>query len=173
MKDRLRELAKGWKLSGAYTSCASCANELLDILDAEGDGRYSQGVCGDGAAILRDGERMTVDEIVAALNAKDSEGDGGAVPCQDALIYAGDQYTDKYKDDDRQDIKTDVLNAFYQGANWMRKNNLARSGVVSEDDVSTIAKMIADRFGNGMREKYEELAKQIAEHFAKGERHER
>ena len=39
---------------------------------------------------------------------------------RDALIYAGDQYTNKYKDDDRQDIKTDVLNAFYQGANWMR-----------------------------------------------------
>lgn len=29
---------------------------------------YSQGVCGDGAAILRDGQRMTVDEIVAELN---------------------------------------------------------------------------------------------------------
>ena len=67
----------------------------------------------------------------------DAEGDGGAVTCQDALIYAGDQYTDKYKDDDRQDIKTDVLNAFYQGANWMRKTNPARSGVVSEEDVKT------------------------------------
>lgn len=30
--------------------------------------RYSQGICGDGAAILRDGQMMTVDEIVAALN---------------------------------------------------------------------------------------------------------
>ena len=65
----------------------------------------------------------------------DAKGDGGAVTCQDALIYAGDQYTDKYKDDDRQDIKTDVLNAFYQGANWMRKTNPARSGVVSDEDV--------------------------------------
>jgi len=83
-------------------------------------------------------------EEVVEFNAKkldaaliDAEGDGGAVTCQDALIYAGDQYTDKYKDDDRQDIKTDVLNAFYQGANWMRKTNPARSGVVSEEDVET------------------------------------
>ena len=29
---------------------------------------YSQGVCEDGAAILCNGERMTVDEIVAKLN---------------------------------------------------------------------------------------------------------
>lgn len=28
---------------------------------------YSQGVCGDGAAILRDGQPMSVDEVVAAL----------------------------------------------------------------------------------------------------------
>ena len=66
------------------------------------------------------------DAVLAVL---DAEGYGGAVTCQDALIYAGDQYTDKYKDDDRRDIKTDVLNAFYQGANWMRKTNPARSGV--------------------------------------------
>lgn len=32
--------------------------------------KYSQGVCEDGAAILRDGIRMTIDEIVAALNSK-------------------------------------------------------------------------------------------------------
>jgi hypothetical protein len=32
------------------------------------DGRYSQGVCGDGAAILYDGVQMTVDEVVASLN---------------------------------------------------------------------------------------------------------
>ena len=30
--------------------------------------RYSQGVCNDGAAILADGVRMTVDEIIATLN---------------------------------------------------------------------------------------------------------
>lgn len=29
---------------------------------------YSQGVCGDGAAILKDGQPMTIDEIVAELN---------------------------------------------------------------------------------------------------------
>jgi len=75
------------------------------------------------------------DAVLAVL---DAEGDGGAVTCQDALIYAGDQYTDKYKDDDRQDIKTDVLNAFYQGANWMRKTNPARSGVVSDCAENTV-----------------------------------
>jgi len=30
---------------------------------------YSQGVCMDGAAIMKDGQMMTVDEIVAELNA--------------------------------------------------------------------------------------------------------
>lgn len=29
---------------------------------------YSQGVCADGAAILKDGQMITVDEIVAELN---------------------------------------------------------------------------------------------------------
>ena len=33
--------------------------------------KYSQGVCADGAAILRDGQPMTVDEIVSALNRAD------------------------------------------------------------------------------------------------------
>ena len=33
--------------------------------------KYSQGVCADGAAILRDGHPMTVDEIVSALNRAD------------------------------------------------------------------------------------------------------
>jgi hypothetical protein len=41
------------------------------ILPANADvGEYSQGVCSDGAAILKDGVPMTVDEVVAALNAK-------------------------------------------------------------------------------------------------------
>lgn len=30
--------------------------------------KYSQGICGDGAAILEDGRIMTADEIVARLN---------------------------------------------------------------------------------------------------------
>ena len=34
-------------------------------------GRYSQGICGDGAAILYDGEMLTVDETVARLNMMD------------------------------------------------------------------------------------------------------
>jgi len=34
---------------------------------------YSQGVMGDGAAILRNGARMSVDEIVSTLNALEAE----------------------------------------------------------------------------------------------------
>lgn len=30
---------------------------------------YSQGICGDGAAILKDGVMLTIDEIVSELNA--------------------------------------------------------------------------------------------------------
>ena len=33
---------------------------------------YTEGVCGDGAAILRDGQAMTIGEIVAALNSHDA-----------------------------------------------------------------------------------------------------
>ena len=35
-------------------------------------GRYSQGVCEESAVILRDGDPITVDEVVAALNQADS-----------------------------------------------------------------------------------------------------
>ena len=109
MKDKLRELADEME------ACWICASIDEGEITLETINNWS----GRLSAIL------------------DTEGDGGAVTCQDALIYAGDQYTDKYKDDDRQDIKTDVLNVFYQGANWMRKTNPARSGVVSDEDVTT------------------------------------
>jgi len=120
MKDKLREFLK--------------TGTRKTVMRGE-SGRYPNG----------EGWGHSWNEEVVEFNAKkldaaliDAEGDGGAVTCQDALIYAGDQYTDKYKDDDRQDIKTDVLNAFYQGANWMRKTNPARSGVVSDEDVDAI-----------------------------------
>lgn len=32
--------------------------------------KYTQGVCEDGAAILKDGQPMTIDEIVSELNAQ-------------------------------------------------------------------------------------------------------
>lgn len=41
-------------------------NELL----ARDDSTYSQGICGDGAAILRDGVMMTIEDIVATLNTR-------------------------------------------------------------------------------------------------------
>ena len=101
MKDKLRELAK-W--------CTQPVSEERAEELSRND--YELG--------LHQGQKEMGDRILAII---DADGDGGAVTSQDALIYAGDQYTDKYKDDDRQDIKTDVLNAFYQGANWMRKTN--------------------------------------------------
>lgn len=38
------------------------------------------------------------------------------------LIDAAASHADAYDDDDRQDIKTDVINSFYKGAHWMLKN---------------------------------------------------
>ena len=35
------------------------------------DGRYTQGFCEDGAAILYDGQPITVDEVVGRLNSID------------------------------------------------------------------------------------------------------
>lgn len=37
------------------------------------------------------------------------------------LIQEAEKYARKYKDDDRQDIKTDILNAFYGGAEFGKK----------------------------------------------------
>ena len=39
------------------------------------------------------------------------------------LILAAEKYAEKYNVDDRQDIKIDVLNAFYHGAEWVVNNN--------------------------------------------------
>lgn len=33
--------------------------------------KYTQGICNDGAAILRDGARMTTDEVIEKLNSID------------------------------------------------------------------------------------------------------
>ena len=43
-------------------------------------------------------------------------------PKETDLILAAEKYADLYSDDDRQDIKTDVLNAFYHGSEWSKKN---------------------------------------------------
>lgn len=42
---------------------------------------YTEGVCGDGAAILCDGRPMTISEILAALNGRA----GGMIPVSEAL----------------------------------------------------------------------------------------
>jgi hypothetical protein len=39
----------------------------------------------------------------------------------DELIQAAEKYADTYSDDDRQDIKTDVLNAFFAGSEFYKQ----------------------------------------------------
>jgi hypothetical protein len=53
---------------------------------------YTEGVCHDGAAILRNGERMTITEILAALNAPTPPAD--AAMADDALIVLHDLIVD-------------------------------------------------------------------------------
>jgi hypothetical protein len=48
---------------------------------------YSQGVCGDGAAILKDGVMLTIDEIVAELNALSAAGQGDEVERIGAVLF--------------------------------------------------------------------------------------
>jgi hypothetical protein len=38
------------------------------------------------------------------------------------LIDAAEKHAESYDGDDRQDIKTDVMNAFYAGAKWQSEN---------------------------------------------------
>lgn len=40
------------------------------------------------------------------------------------LILAAEKYAEMYDGDDRQDVKTDVLNAFYHGAYWREMNEI-------------------------------------------------
>lgn len=61
---------------------------------------YSQGVCRDGAAILKDGNRMTVDQIVLVLNKY-----GGMV---DSLSLAKD-FLDAGLVDEAMDIIDDLV----------------------------------------------------------------
>ncbi|MEF2156436.1 hypothetical protein V3390_09405 [Luteimonas sp. FXH3W] len=61
---------------------------------------YSQGIMGDGAAILKDGVRMTVDEIVSELNAHAREVEAlrqrveAAEARYERLLSAGSQLSD-------------------------------------------------------------------------------
>jgi hypothetical protein len=123
-------------------------------------------------------EGKSRDELLAIL---DAEGDGGAVGeprffIDHTMIH--DRVTGKHVtcDPDFRDYEinpgetTRINNPDGISNTCALLNNLAahpaRSDVVSDEDVSVVSKMIADKCGNGMREKYEELAKQIAEHFA-------
>jgi hypothetical protein len=46
-------------------------------------------------------------------------GRGGATQAE--LVEAAEIFADLYEGDERQDIKTDVMNAFFAGAEWQRK----------------------------------------------------
>lgn len=48
---------------------------------------------------------------------------GGGVSDQGALISAAEDYAKVYANDDREQITTDVLNAFYSGAAWAWKRS--------------------------------------------------
>lgn len=43
-------------------------------------------------------------------------------PKETDLILAAENYAEAYFDDDRQDIKIDVINAFMRGAEWGKRN---------------------------------------------------
>ena len=50
----------------------------------------------------------------------------------DAHVDAGWKHAEAYDDDDRQDIKTDVFNAFQAGVTWERRRALAAAAAPEE-----------------------------------------
>ncbi len=102
------------------------------------------------------------------LSILDAEGDGGAVR---VLVDWTEGNSPRFVEVERMDGTSISIpwDKEYPG-NGVYSLTLhthpARSGVVSDEDVSVVAKMIADRVGNGMREKYEDVARQIVELMA-------
>lgn len=56
--------------------------------------KYTQGVCMDGAAILCDGEMITVDQIVAGLNRAEELEKALRELINDSINFGGDNMTD-------------------------------------------------------------------------------
>ena len=54
--------------AGNADAWASAARTYILNSTQRGEGYYTQGVCDDGAAILCDGQPLTVDEVVSRLN---------------------------------------------------------------------------------------------------------
>ena len=136
----LRELAERWK-------------RRASLSDGKGDLAFANNKC---AAEL--------------LSILDAEGDGGAAPLPVELMKWLDSrdLVPDLDEDGSFDISA-LVEALNEHERQIAHPQPGRSGVVSDEVVSDIAKMIADRVGNGMREKYEALAKQIVEHFAKSQ----
>lgn len=156
MNDKLRELARKMKTFRGdvpQEAVAYWINELLALIDAEGDGVAVGSMRALLIKALTDYRcTRTVDEDGEPLPLVDalSPGEGGTIqPGIEEIEFLAEYLADELP---------------------LPATHPARSGVVSDEDVDAVAKMISDRVGNGMREKYEALAKQIAEHFA-GKRH--
>lgn len=76
---------------------------------------------------LDDTERADCDELVRR-NLDWCKADASGVPASDAdLIAAAEKRAELYHDDPRQDIKTDVMNAFFAGAEWRRTRGVLAS----------------------------------------------
>ena len=103
---------------------ATVADEWLEMFAAiPGLEKYERYTYGPAVTLLRDQLR----EMLAAAPAA-----SGGEPT-DSLIDAANEYAAKYEGDDRQDIVTDVKNAFFHGAHYRKSEPQPPSGAsVSE-----------------------------------------
>ena len=64
MEAKRRWYALGWQEAVAHWAARPAAPPAPEA----GEGHWSEGICGDGAAILRDGVMVPIEEVVQALN---------------------------------------------------------------------------------------------------------
>lgn len=153
MKDKLRELAEWMRGINGH-----CADALTEILDAEGDGgaQVLDAPAMVGKSTFGKGVHWST-VIMAAKKHYEWRDDPGPSPEQIAAFYIAFPHLAPSKESISGKALPDICH---------NTNHPARFGVVSDEDVSVVAKMIADRVGNGMREKYEDVARQIVELMA-------
>ena len=87
-------------------------------------------------------ETPTVDAAFAMVDRLRERGElpAGVLASSEALIDAAEKHAANYEGDPRQDIKTDVLNAFYAGAKWAGTAGVRESYLDSVYDLLDIAK---------------------------------
>ncbi len=61
-------ISKAEAIAGLHAILARCGRPTAPPVPEAGEGRWSEGVCGDGAAILFDGVMVPIEEVVRALN---------------------------------------------------------------------------------------------------------